>query len=58
MLMVIDAAGSIRCLYDEVIDLAALGDMSITRASQLEPDEHGQWLADLGPVGRAATGAL
>ena len=51
MQLVIDAAGSIRCLYDEAIDLAALGSLSIRRASHVEPDESGQWFADLAPVG-------
>lgn len=51
MQMIIDAAGSIACLYDEAIDLAAMGRLTITRASHVEPDENGQWLADLGPAG-------
>jgi len=48
--MIIDTAGSIRCLYDEAIDLAALGRLSVTRASHVEPDECGRWLADMAPV--------
>ena len=49
MQLIIDAAGSIACLYDEAIDLAAMGRLTITRASHVEPDEQGQWLADLAP---------
>ena len=51
MQLIIDAAGSVACLYDEAIDLAALGRLKISRASDVEPNEHGQWLADLAPVG-------
>jgi len=43
--------GRIRALYDETIDLAALGQLSITRASHVEPDRAGEWHADLAPVG-------
>ena len=50
MMLVIDPSGAVRCLYDEAIDLTALGPMHIERASQLEPDATGQWWADLSPV--------
>jgi hypothetical protein len=43
--------GIIRCIYGESLDLAALGSLQIQRASHVEPDAHGRWLADLGPVG-------
>jgi hypothetical protein len=43
--------GIIRCIYGESLDLAALGSVQMLRASHVEPDAHGQWLADLGPVG-------
>ncbi len=49
--LVINANGSARCVYAEDLDLAALGPLSITRASHVEPDSCGQWLADLSPVG-------
>ena len=38
-------------LYDEMIDLGQLGNLHIRRASNVEPDESGQWWADLQPVG-------
>ena len=49
MQMIVATNGSLRCLYDEAIDLAAIGRLSITRASHVEPDEQGRWLADLRP---------
>ena len=51
MQLVILPSGTARCLYDEAIDLSALGKSFITRASHVEPDQHGGWLADLSPVG-------
>ena len=50
MELVIDVYGQARCLYTEVIDLAAIGPLAIRRASQVEPDENGSWWADLAPV--------
>jgi hypothetical protein len=50
MMLVVDPRGGVRCLYDEAIDLASLGPLSIDRASNVEPDEHGQWWSDLSPV--------
>lgn len=49
--LIIDPAGGVKCLYDEAIDLAALGQLHITRASHVEPDENGCWWSDLSPVG-------
>jgi hypothetical protein len=48
MVLRIDPCGQVTCLYGEAIDLAALGTLSIRRASHVEPDESGQWWADLG----------
>jgi hypothetical protein len=50
MQLVIDTGGQVRCLYSEVLDLAALGPLSIQRASSVEPDHEGQWWADLAHV--------
>ena len=50
MQMVIDPLGQVRCLYTEALNLAALGPLSIRRASHVEPDVDGQWWADLAPV--------
>lgn len=51
MQLVIDRQGRVRCLYSEVIDLAALGPQTIQRGSFVEPDYRGQWSADLSPAG-------
>jgi len=49
MQLVIEPDGAVRCLYDEAIDLSALGRPVITRGSHVEPDRHGRWYADLAP---------
>lgn len=49
-MLIVDAQGGVHALYSEAIDLACLGSLSIRRASHVEPDEHGQWWADLAPV--------
>ena len=43
-------------IRDEAIDLGQLGVLHITRASHVEPDELGQWWADLSPVGGTKLG--
>jgi len=50
MQLLIAPDGGVRCIYDEVIDLAVLGPVVVTRASHVEPDALGQWWADLTPV--------
>ena len=50
MQVVIQPNGTIRCLYDENIDLSSFGRLSIRRASHVEPDAVGQWFADLSPL--------
>jgi hypothetical protein len=49
MLLRIDARGGVHCLYTEALPLAALGSLSIRRASHVEPEGDG-WYADLSPV--------
>ncbi len=51
MQLVIGRNGTVRGIYGEEIDLAALGPALITRASHVEPDDQGRWLADLSPIG-------
>jgi hypothetical protein len=50
MELVVNAAGNVRCIYDEELDLRKLGKLQITRASHVEPDAEGYWWADMGPV--------
>ncbi|MBL8828164.1 MAG: hypothetical protein JNM18_14385 [Planctomycetaceae bacterium] len=47
--ILISPTGQARYLYDEAIELAALGSMTIHRASHVEPDADGRWFADLSP---------
>ncbi len=54
--LVVDRAGQVRCVYGEAIDLATLGRAEITRASHVEPDPGGHWLADLRLVGGPVLG--
>jgi hypothetical protein len=42
--------GNARCIYGESMSLSQLGKISIRRGSHVEPDEDGQWYADLSPV--------
>ena len=50
MNLLINADGSVRCVYNETVDLSSLGPLTIRRASHVEPDADGRWLADLRPV--------
>lgn len=49
MQIVIEPNGTVRCVYDEEIELAVLGDIRIARGSHVEPTDGG-WTADLSPV--------
>jgi hypothetical protein len=56
MELVVDAGGGVRCIYDEALDLRALGLLTITRASHVEPDKEGNWWADMEPSGGPVLG--
>ncbi len=56
MVVVVDVRGTVRCLYDEAIDLARLGPLDFRRASHVEPDAKGRWRADLHPAGGPVLG--
>ncbi len=50
MQLVITPDGRVRCVYSETIVLGQIGRLTISRGSHVEPDEQGQWFADLSPV--------
>ena len=56
MKLLVKPDGTVRAIYDEAIDLGVLGRPTITRASHVEPDQEGRWLADLTPVGGPVLG--
>ena len=56
MKLIIEPGGHVRGIYGEAFDLAALGTPHITRASHVEPDDSGRWVADLSPVGGPVLG--
>jgi hypothetical protein len=51
MQLFVQPDGSLRCLYGEELNLAALGRITIRRASHVEPTDDGRWTADLKPSG-------
>ena len=54
--LVVDPRGTVHCLYTEMLDLAVLGPLRIRRASHVEPDDRGDWWADLHPAGGPVLG--
>ena len=47
MILAIATDGTVRSLYTETLDLAQIGTMTIKRASHVEPDEAGNWFAEM-----------
>lgn len=56
MNLIVERDGSVRGIYGEEIALDAFGQPKIERASHIEPDDQGRWLADLSPVGGPVLG--
>jgi hypothetical protein len=54
--LVVARDGTVRAIYDESLDLALLGRLSIRRASHVEATPEGRWQADLTPVGGPVLG--
>ena len=50
MHLVVQPTGDVACIYDESLDLTSLGQLQIRRASHVEPNVQGEWLADMSPV--------
>ena len=46
----VEPDGTIRMIYNELVDPKSLGQASIQRGSHVEPDLDGQWYADLSPT--------
>lgn len=51
MNIVISPDGKATAIYDESVDLSSLGSVTITRASEIEPDQFGEWWVDLSMSG-------
>ena len=43
--LVVSPAGTVTAIYDEALDLHAIGRPQIVRASHVEPDADGRWFA-------------
>lgn len=56
-LLVIGTDGRVTSIYnDDLADLYAVGKVTITRASHVEPTSDGEWQADMAPVGGPVLG--
>ena len=47
MEIVVRKNGNAHCIYGEAIPVPTLGTIEIKRASHVEPDADGKWIADL-----------
>jgi len=56
MLIQFSEDGTAKSVYSEKIDLNELGKVAHNRASHVEPNENGEWIADLSPVGGPTLG--
>lgn len=56
MELVVQTGGMVRCVYSEAMDLHCLGHPHIRRASRVEPNAEGRWVADLSLVGGPVLG--
>ncbi len=56
MELFINTQGLIRAIYGEALSVQSLGTVRIQRASHVEPDDSGNWWADLEPSGGPVLG--
>lgn len=54
--LVIRPEGDVEMIYDERLDVRAIGTPTIRRASHVETTDNGDWMADLSPVGGPVLG--
>ena len=50
MELIIESSGNARCVYSDTLPLVTIGKLRIERASNVEPNDKGEWIADLSPV--------
>ena len=50
MELIIESSGKARCVYSDTLPLVTIGKLRIERASNVEPNDKGEWIADLSPV--------
>ena len=50
MELIFESSGSARCVYSDTFPLASIGRLRIERASHVEPNDKGEWIADLSPA--------
>jgi len=50
-MIILCKGNTVTMVYNEDLDFKRLGDLSIHRASRVEPTPDGLWTADLTPVG-------
>ena len=50
MELIIESSGNARCVYSDTLPLLSIGKLRIERASHVEPNDKGEWDADLSPV--------
>ncbi len=54
--LVVEADGSVRMIYSEIVDPRLFGPPKISRGSHVEPTSDGRWTADLSPAGGPTLG--
>ena len=50
MELVFESSSNARCVYSDTLPLVTIGKLRIERASNVEPNKEGEWIADLSPV--------